>query len=271
MVKDAGVNGETGSLEAALAAAQGDTEAAIKAAGTVVRELKKARASALTGQVRELRRALSQAESLAAELAGQVVRSRSAYDIDESEWLASGAYTKELLAAASQAELSMFEEDGRLLCYPSLVRVLPGDLAIEVDRRRERRLRPSVVIELLGKAQQAGPRFRPEPFLASLASAYDLVVVKQGKSGGAVVKVVDVYAVLTLLPGQGREYSKQEFGRDLYLLDLSGAVESGGRTLRWAASTGTKQAGVISTVARSGQQQRYWGIAFQDPAVEPTR
>lgn len=261
----ADVTDERQGLEAALAAAQDNAETLTKTAATVVRELKKARASALAGQVRELRRALTQAESLAGDLAEQVARARSSYDIDEGELLASGAYTKELLAAAADADLSMFEEDGLLLCYPSLVRVLPGELAIEIDRRRERRLRPSVLVEMLSKAQQAGPRFKPEPFLASLASAYDLVVAKQGKAGGAVVKLVDVYAVLTLLPGQARDYSKQEFGRDLYLLDLSGAVKSGGRALRWAASTGTKQAGVLSTVARSGQQQRYWGIAFQDP------
>jgi hypothetical protein len=34
--------------------------------------------------------------------------------------------------------------------------------------------------------------------------------------------------------------------------------------LHWAASTGTRQAGVLSTVARTGQQQRYWGIAFEE-------
>lgn len=257
-------------LEGALAAAQADAEAMTKAAGTVVRELKKARASAQVGQVREFRRALTQAESLVADLAEQVARSRSAYDIDEGELLASGAYTKELLAAASDEGLSMFEEDGRLLCYPSLVRVLPGELAVEIDRRRERRLRPSVLVELLSRAQQAGPRFKPAPFLASLASAYDLVVARQRKSGGAVVKLVDVYGVLTLLPGQARDYSRQEFARDLYLLDLSDVTSSGSRELRWAASTGTKQAGVLTTVARSGQQQRYWGIAFAGSASRDT-
>lgn len=82
------------------------------------------------------------------------------------------------------------------------------------------------------------------------------------------VKLVDVYGVLTLLPGQARDYSKQEFARDLYLLDLSGATEAGGRGLRWAASTGTKQAGVLSTVAKSGQQQRYWGMAFHGAASD---
>lgn len=148
-------------LEAALAAAQDNAETLTKTAATVVRELKKARASALAGQVRELRRALTQAESLAGDLAEQVARARSSYDIDEGELLASGAYTKELLAAAADADLSMFEEDDLLLCYPSLVRVLPGELAIEIDCRRERRLRPSVLVEMLSKAQQAGPDSSP--------------------------------------------------------------------------------------------------------------
>ncbi len=251
-------------LEAALAAAQTAAETAIKEAASLARELKKARSSATAGQVRDLDRSLAQAETLAAGLARQVAEARTAYDVDATELLASGAYTKELLAAAAEAGLGMFEEDGRLLCYPSLVRMLPGDQAIEIDRRRERRIRPSAVVDLLAKAQQAGPRFRPEPFLASLAAAYDLVVAKQHKTGGAVVKLLDVYGVLTLLPGQARDYSKQEFARDLYLLDLSGTVDTQRRTLRWAASTGTRQAGMLTTVARSGQQQRYWGIAFSE-------
>ena len=83
-----------------------------------------------------------------------------------------------------------------------------------------------------------------------------------------VVRLVDVYAVLTLLPGQTRDYTRAEFARDLYLLDQSGEERTGsdGRRLRWAASSGTRQAGVLTTVARSGQQQRYWGIAFESPA-----
>lgn len=256
-------------LEAALDRAQADADGAIKATANLARELKKAKSSASTGQLRDLTRALEQVESLATELAQQVARARAAYDVDETEQLASGAYIKELLAAASDAGLGMFEEDGRLLCYPSLVRVLPGDLAIEIDRRRERRIRPSVVVQQLAKAQQAGPRFRAAAFLKSLAAAYDLVVAGQGKPGGTVVRLLDLYAVLTLLPGQRSDYGKQEFARDLYLLDLDGATETGDRTLRWSASTGTKQAGVLTTVARSGQQQRYWGVAF-DPRRDGT-
>ena len=251
-------------FEAALGAVESESEAALKAAASVARELKKAKAAAATGQARDLRRALEAAEGLAAQLAETARTLRGNYDFDETAHLASGAYAKELLVAAEAAGLAMFEEDERLLCYPSLVRIVPGDAAIEVDKRRDRRLRPSVVIRHLQAAQARGPRFRPEPFLEALLGAYDLVVGREGKKADAVVRLVDVWSVLTLLPGQSREYTKQEFARDLYLLDQSGKLEASrdGRRLRFHASTGTKGAGSLTTVSREGQPQRYWGISF---------
>jgi len=254
-------------MESAFAQAQADLEAAARSVSGLARELKKARAAAASGQVRELRRALEAAAQGAGEVDRAIAAAGENYDLDEAEVLTSGTYSEELIACAAEAGVAMFAEDDRLLCYPSIVRVLPGDLALEVDRKRVRGLRPSVVVAALQRAQNAGPRFKPQPFLASLLAAYDLVLARQNKAGGAVVRLVDVYSVLTLLPGQSRDYAKPEFTRDLYLLDQSGAtaVGSTGRSLRWAASTGTRQAGVLSTVAKSGQQQRYWGIAFEQP------
>ena len=251
-------------LEAALSTIESEAEAALKAAASVTRELKKAKAAAATGQARDLRRALEAADTLAAQLAEAVETLRGDYDFDETAHLASGAYTKELLVAAEAAGLAMFEEDERLLCYPSLVRIVAADAAIEVDKRRDRRLRPSVVIRHLQAAQARGPRFRPEPFLEALLGAYDLVIGREAKKADAVVRLVDVWSVLTLLPGQSREYTKQEFARDLYLLDQSGRLESSrdGRRLNFHASTGTKGAGSLTTVSREGQPQRYWGISF---------
>lgn len=250
-------------FEAALDATADRVEAALRGAGALTRELKKAKAAAAGGSVRELRRALGAAVGQAAEASGATRRAASSYDVDETDLLASGAYTKEVLAAAERAGLAMFEEDERLLAYPSLVRLLPGDAAVEVDRVREKRLRPSLLVARLLAAQQRPPRFKPEPFLESLAGGYELVVARAGKRPDAVVRLVDVYAALTLLPGQSRDYSKPEFARDLYLLDQHRvATTKAGRTLRWHASTGTRGAGVLTTVARSGQQQRYWGVSF---------
>jgi hypothetical protein len=253
-----------GTFEGALSATEAQAAATMQSAAALTRELKRVKAGSASGQTRELRRALEAAETLAAQLAEAARSLRAGYDFDEQAYLASGAYAKELLATAATAGVDMFEEDERLLCYPSLVRILSDPAAVEIDRKRERRLRPSVVVAVLAAAQRRGPRFRPEPFLDSLRTAYELVVARDGKKRDAVVRLTDIWAVLTVLPGQGREYTKQEFARDLYLLDQSGLTTTSrsSRRLRWSASTGTKGAGVLTTVTRGGQQRRYWGIAF---------
>ena len=73
-----------------------------------------------------------------------------------------------------------------------------------------------------------------------------------------------VYELLTLLPGQSREYSRQEFARATYLLDRSGVNRTrDGFVVSLPASTGTKSGrGVITAITESGQERRYWGIAF---------
>ncbi len=255
---------EAGAFERALADTEGVADSALKAASSVSRELKRVKKGAAAGQPRELRKAADSAAALARALAETAAGLSRDFDFDEVAYLASGDYLKELLTAADDAGVAMYEEDGQLLCYPSLVRIFAGDAALEIDRRRERRLRPSVVLDALAAKQRRPARFKAEPFLDSVRSAYELVIARDGKKEDAVVRVTDIWSVLTLLPGQSRDYTKQEFARDLYQLDRSGVTQTAksARPLRWAASTGTKGAGVLTTVAESGQRQKYWGIAF---------
>ena len=251
------------SFESALSTTQDGADDALKSAAGLTRELRKARAAAASGQVRELRRALDAAAAAADGLSALAQQVKESFDFDDTAYLASGDYAKELLEMAAERGVAMVEDDERLLCYPSIVRVLPGDAVIEVDRRRERRLRPSVLIALLAATQQRPPRFRADQFLESVVGGYDLVVARAAKKPDTVARLADIWAVLTLLPGQAREYTRPEFARDLYLLDQSGVRQTrNGRTLRWHASSGTRTGGVLTTVARTGQQQRYWGVSF---------
>jgi hypothetical protein len=265
MVPSEMVPSEMGGLEAALAATEERVDAALKATAAVARELKKAKTSAERGQLRDLRRALNAAAALAGDAARAAADAGASFAFDEQKHLESGSYAQELLGEAATQGVKMFEADERLLCYPSLIKVLPGDAAVEIDRRRERRLRPSVLVALLAATQTRPPRFRPKPFLESLKSGYDLVRSQKQQRDAAVVRLVDVWSVLTLLPGQQRDYTRAEFARDLYLLDSS-AVETvaSGRTLRWHASSGTRGSGTLTTVAQTGQRQLYWGISFTD-------
>ncbi len=253
---------QTDSFEAALAFTQAQVDSALKATSAVGKDLKKARTSAVGGQVRDLRKALDAAVTAAEEALTAAREAQASYTVDETELLSSGAYAKELLALAAERGVAMVEEDERLLCYPSLIKVLPGDAALEIDRRKDRKLRPSVVLDALAAAQNRPPRFNAKVFLESLVGGYDLLAQREALPD-PVIRLDAVWAVLTLLPGQAKEYSRPEFARDLYQLDQSpDRMTKSGRTLHWHASTGTRGTGVLTTVAKTGQQQRYWGLSF---------
>lgn len=251
-------------FEVTCADAEREVDSVLRTANVAVRELKRALAAARTGQVRDLRKALASAQTATSGVADGTRTLAGSLDFDEQAYLSSGAYVKELLAEAEAQGVAIVEDDDRLLCYPSILRVLPNDAAVQIDKKRDRRLRPSTLVAALARAQERGVRFKAEAYLDSIRSAYELLVGSDGKRPDAVVKLVEVWSVLTIAPGQRTQYSKQEFARDLYLLDQSGVTSTARspRTLRWAASTGTKGAGTLVTVARNGQQQRYWGVWF---------
>jgi hypothetical protein len=149
--------------------------------------------------------------------------------------------------------------------------VLPNERAVLVDKKRERRLRPSVLVAHLQELQKKPQRFRSEAFLEALFNAYSTVVdATAGRrkddlvGQGTVVRLLDIYNLLTLLPGQSRDYSRQEFARDVYLLDQSGVrTTRRGFTVSFPASTGTRsQANVLRVITQSGQEKTYFGIAF---------
>jgi len=255
-----------GTMEATLAATEREVDAALRGATVAMRELKRALGAARSGHVRDLRKSLNAARDAAGGLADGTRGLADGFDFDEQAYLSSGGYVKELLAEAEARGLSIVEDDEQLLCYPSLLRILPSDAAVEVDKVRDRRLRPSVLVTELARAQERGPKFKAEAFLDSVRSAYELLASSTDTRADAVVRVVEIWSALTMLPGQRGQYSKQEFARDLYLLDQSGVTSTprSPRALRWAASTGTKGAGMLVTVARNGQQQRYWGVSFTE-------
>src|SRR5215210_2946339 len=101
---------------------------------------------------------------------------RVGWDFDEEMYFASGLFPREVLDTAERKGVRIFEQDERLYCYPSLIRVLPGDRSVMIDKARERRVRPSVLVEQLRELQRRPARFKPEAFLESLFSAYASIV-----------------------------------------------------------------------------------------------
>ncbi len=260
-------------LEQALARTEADVEAALKSAAASVRALKRLRGFVRKGDLREIRKALDASLQAVETFSEKAEEVRSGWDFDEEAYFSGRAYVDELLATAARMGFTLTEMDDRLYCYPFLVRVLPRDRVVMIDRIRERALRPSVLISHLQDLQKRPVRFTPEAFLATLYKAYKILAKARGQDGrarGTVIPLIDIHLLLTLLPGSARDYSRQEFGRDLYLLDQSGTNRTrDGALLSFHASTGTRSAQqTIRIIGRDGHEKKYYGIAFSRPTEE---
>ncbi|MEO9175729.1 MAG: hypothetical protein ABI317_09485 [Gaiellales bacterium] len=254
----------TETLERALSRSEGDIDAATKAATATTAQLKAAKKAAAAGSLRDLERSLASAEQLVGALRESVQAARAGWSFDDRAYLESGDFTRELVELGAQQELGLQEQDDRLVCYPSTIRVLPGEAAVEVDRKRSRAIRPSALVDRLKAAQARPVRFNAERFIEALHQAYGLVRALREKDPGATLRLVDIYRALTILPGQASAYALQEFARDIYLLDESGVdrTKSGAR-MSLPASSGARTSSTLVTVMRSGELKIYYGIDFQ--------
>jgi hypothetical protein len=259
--------GERG-LERALLDTEADADAALKAANGLVKSLRRFHGAARNGNLRDLGTAIAASEQALAVLRERFEQAQIGWHFDEAAYLEDGAYVRELLTTAAEMGVRVYQQDDRLYCYPSLVRVLGRERAVLIDKSRERRLRPSVLIGHLQDLQQRRPRFRSEAFLESLFNAYSELVARHGRGQegrGIVEKLVDVYRLFTLAPGAAREYSLQEFARDLYLLDQSGITSRrGGYELSLSADAGTRRRSeLIRVITQDGGEKLYYGLAFR--------
>ena len=101
---------------------------------------------------------------------------KSGWSFNAQNYLSSGLFVKEVMSTAEKLDVTMFERDDRLFCYPALLRVIPTERVVAIDRRRERHLRPSVLVNLLKDLQGSPPRFRSESFLNALFEGYSRIV-----------------------------------------------------------------------------------------------
>lgn len=253
-------------LEQALAKTEADAAATLKAANALLSSLRKFHGAAKTGNLRELRTALEAGERALAGLRQQFANAREGWTFDEEGYFANGLYSQEVVATGQQMGVRIFTRDERLYCYPALIRVSPNEKAVFIDRKRDNCVRPSVLVTRLKELQRKPSRFRPEAFLAVLFEAYTNVVARRGKEDhvqmAPVVPLVDIYELLTLFPGLSREYSKQEFARDIYLLHRGGVdTTRNAARVSFPISRGTPSK-TLSVIDETGEEKRYYGICF---------
>src|SRR4051812_3743392 len=90
------------SLEEALAKTQSDADAVIKATAAVSSAVKRLRAAAQVGNLREMRPSLTAAEQAIAALRQQFANARDGWDFDEEAYFGNGSFLRELQETADR-------------------------------------------------------------------------------------------------------------------------------------------------------------------------
>ena len=255
-------------LEQSLAHTEADALETLSAAQDLLRPLRRLRAAAEKGNLAEIDRSIAAAQAALATLQQQLNETKSGWDFDAHRYLTKGGYVQEVLATAMKAGVKLVERDDRLSCYPALLRVSPGEKAVYINRKRERRIRPSVFVNLLQEQQARPLSFRPDAFLAALYQDYSKTVAEKFDTSGAsapIIPLVDIHSLLTLLPGHAKEYSRQEFVRDIYLLHREGVdTTKQGARVSFLISRGVKGK-TLTVIDETGEERRYYGIRFFPP------
>jgi hypothetical protein len=259
------------SLESALVDLEKQLEAAAKAAKAALATLKKAQTSARFGTLRDLQKQLADARVSAARFADIMAAADQSWTFAPEPYFAGGGYLDELKQEAERAGLSLFEKDGRLYCFPMLLMLSDKDSAVVIDRKLERRVRPSELVKLLAARQKRPQRANAQKFLEMLFDAYVVLAPQVSKDWsssscglGPVVQFVKIYDLLTLLPGSERDYTKDEFARDIHILDQQPDLRTrDGRRFALPASTGSKAVGKrLTMIDPTGTERIYVGVRF---------
>jgi hypothetical protein len=226
----------------------------------VLKELKKAAAA---GDIAAMRKSTERAAAVLLSLCQDVENARIAwpFSIDSEELYMRDSYMGEILEAARADNVSLQRLDDGYLVYPSILRVIPSDRCVMIDRKRIHGVRPSRLVKTLKAIQSAKPKIAPQQFLELLHRAYRLTA---GKEYGKTLALSMIYEAITLAPGSNSTYGQMEFVRDLFLLDRSGVTRTkSGAKISLPASTGTKGAkGTFSFVSPDGESVTYYGIQF---------
>ena len=125
-------------FEQAFSDTESIAEVTAKSATDLAKLAKELRKAAKEGNIAAIKRTqekLNAARMALEQAVANAVQSWPFQDHEEEQYLRDG-YSAELRRAASERGLEIHERDGRLICHPSIVRILPGDRAVRIDRKQ---------------------------------------------------------------------------------------------------------------------------------------
>jgi len=252
-------------LEKQLLALDARLEEAQKIGRAVVSAIARTRAAVKVGRINDITKglnAIAQQVTEAKEAAGSLAND---WGFDAPAYMADGRFLADLEAAAAEKGLRLFEKNGRIYCFPVLMRIDLKEAAVKIGRTLERRIRPSELVRILTVVQKRPQQFREERFLELLYRAWRLLLVgtnAPAARSGPVMSLAEIHETLTLFPGT--DYPIEEFTRDLLLLDRKPDLRTrDGSRFEFAASTLSKgQMRRLVVYDEEGGERTYVGVRF---------
>jgi hypothetical protein len=261
-------------FEEGFSEAENAAESVLKSLANVSTLARQLRKAAQDGNIAAVRRTNERLQDGINLIRQEVANAADAWPFtpEEEQGYLQEKYGEELKEEARKKNLRIFDRDGRLIAHPSVIRVMPGERAVEINRRRMSTIRPTKIVGELEKFQKRTPR-APQTVLESLYQAYiNLTGVRQSdtmKFGevGQVVQLRGIYdniRLYTRLSGARLEYTQLDFAQDLYNLESSGVREAqSGARVSFPSATATRSSrGTIPFVGPDGESIIYYGIQF---------
>lgn len=252
-------------FEEGFADAERAAGAATRVVGALTGALRQFHRAAQKGELSGIRKTSERLVTLLESTRHEIDNTRSAWPFSpegEEEYFRD-SYASEIMNAARTEGLQIQQRDEGLVAFPSIVRILPLERAVRINRKKVQAVRPSFLVKSLKITQAKKPKATQELFLDVLHRVYCLVTANEY---GNVVALAGIYDALTILPGSKATYDHTDFLRDLFLLDRSGVHRTkSGALCSLPASTGTKASkGKFSFVAPDGEAITYYGIRFTE-------
>ena len=261
-------------FERAFASVERAAGFTLKSANNAVSGAKALTKATQNGDIAAMEHALENLDKAAADLRQKIADARNSWPFDrreEEEYLSAG-YIDELRRVSAENELNVSRQGETLISFPSIVHVSAADRSVKVDRKKITAIRPSHLVKYLLKAQKSWRKpsaARSRRFLEGLYSVYTALTREEFPDAASanrtrVVPLVKIYETMTALPDVRRDYGRQDFARDLYMVDSEGpsATKNGAR-VSFPSATGTKsKKQVFSFVGPDGQPVEYFGVRF---------
>ena len=264
-------------IEQAFSDTERAADAARKSAARVVSQARALAKAAQTGNIAGIKRCQENLKDTVTALQQEVANAASCWPFtdEQEQQLFKERYAEILKVTAEEKGLTMHEQDGLLLSYPSIVRILVSERAVRVDRKKISTIRPSYLVDMLLQNQKKSSSFSSQRFLESLHSVYSDILSGASDGlrlteGGLVVPLIRIYRLMTALPGATREYDRSDFARDLYVLESQGPRRTkSGAVVSFPSSTGTRRrsSDLFSFIGPDGDRAEYYGIKFSEGGV----